>query len=80
MCLNTGTNAYGYLKSEHEFIDSLGLVLLMRQEDAAIFASVEVIPEIDDSIDIDIRPEDVEMSTFRSSGRADSMLTRLTLQ
>ncbi len=64
-----GTNAYGYLKSEH------GVHRLVRISpfDAAgrrhtSFASVEVIPEIDDSIDIDIRPEDVEMSTFRSSG------------
>lgn len=64
-----GQNAYGYLRGEH------GVHRLVRISpfDAAgrrhtSFASVEVIPEIDDSIDIDIRPEDVEMSTFRSSG------------
>ena len=33
------------------------------------FAAVEVIPEItDDSKDVDIRPEDIEMQVFRSSG------------
>ena len=32
------------------------------------FASLEVIPEIDDSIHVDIAPEDIKMDVFRSSG------------
>lgn len=32
------------------------------------FAAVEVIPEIDDSIKIDISPEEIEMDVFRASG------------
>lgn len=64
-----GDNAYGYLKSEH------GVHRLVRISpfDAAgrrhtSFASVEIMPEIDDDLEIDIRPEDLEVGTYRSSG------------
>lgn len=64
-----GTNAYGYLKSEH------GVHRLVRISpfDASgrrhtSFASVEVTPELDDSIDIEIRDEDLEITAHRSSG------------
>lgn len=64
-----GDNAYGFLKSEH------GVHRLVRISpfDAAgrrhtSFVSVEVMPEIDDEIEIDIRPEDLEIGTYRSSG------------
>ena len=65
----SGLNAYGFLKSEH------GVHRLVRISpfDAAgrrhtSFSSVEVMPEIDDNIEIDIRPEDLEIGTYRSSG------------
>lgn len=65
----SGMYAYGFLKSEH------GVHRLVRISpfDAAgrrhtSFSSVEVMPEIDDSIEIDIRPEDLEVGTYRSSG------------
>ncbi|MBQ2664602.1 MAG: peptide chain release factor 2, partial [Clostridia bacterium] len=32
------------------------------------FASVEVMPELDDDVEIDIRPEDIKMEAFRASG------------
>ena len=65
-----GENAYGLLKSEH------GVHRLVRVSpfDAnarrqTSFAAVEVIPEIaDDTKDVDIRPEDIEMQVYRSSG------------
>ncbi len=64
-----GTNAYGYLKSEH------GVHRLVRISpfDASgrrhtSFASVEVTPELDDSVDIEIRDEDLEITAHRSSG------------
>ena len=65
-----GPNAYGMLKSEH------GVHRLVRISpfDAnarrqTSFAAVEVIPEItDDSKDVEIRPEDIEMQVYRSSG------------
>ena len=64
-----GINAYGFLKSEH------GVHRLVRISpfDSAgrrhtSFASIEVMPEIDQTIEIDIRPEDLEVGTYRSSG------------
>ncbi len=64
-----GTNAYGYLKSEagvHRLVrispfDSSG-----RRHTS--FASLEVMPEIDDDIQIEIRPEDLRIDVYRSSG------------
>lgn len=65
----TGENAYGYLKAEK------GVHRLVRispfnsaGKRMTSFASVEVMPELDDSIEIDIRPEDIQMDVFRSSG------------
>ena len=64
-----GEKAYGYLKGEN------GVHRLVRVSpfDASgrrhtSFASLEVIPEIDDSIQVDIAPEDIKMDVFRSSG------------
>ena len=64
-----GENAYGYLKSEH------GVHRLVRVSpfDASgrrqtSFAALEVTPEIDDSAEVDIRPEDLKVDTYRSSG------------
>jgi len=64
-----GTNAYGFLKSEN------GVHRLVRVSpfDAAgrrqtSFAAVEVIPEITDDVEVEIRPDDIEMQVFRSSG------------
>ena len=64
-----GENAYGYLKNEkgvHRVVrispfDSSG-----RRHTS--FASLDVIPEIDDNITVDINPEDLRIDTFRSSG------------
>ncbi len=64
-----GENAYGYLKSEsgvHRLVrvspfDSSG-----RRHTS--FASLEVMPEIDNTIEIDIRPEDIKMDVYRASG------------
>lgn len=64
-----GENAYGYLKSEagvHRLVrvspfDSAG-----RRHTS--FSSLEVMPEIDDDIKIDIAPEDIKMDVYRASG------------
>ena len=64
-----GENAYGFLKSEH------GIHRLVRVSpfDAAgrrhtSFAAVEVMPEISDDKEIELRDEDIKMDVFRSSG------------
>lgn len=64
-----GPNAYGYLKSEkgvHRLVrispfDSSG-----RRHTS--FASVDIAPEIDDDVIIDINPDDLRVDTYRSSG------------
>lgn len=64
-----GINAYGYLKTErgvHRLVrispfDSSG-----RRHTS--FASLDVMPEVDESVEIEILPEDIRIDTFRSSG------------
>lgn len=64
-----GHNAYGYLKAEkgvHRLVrispfDSSG-----RRHTS--FVSCDVVPEIDDTIEIDIRTEDLKIDTYRASG------------
>lgn len=64
-----GKNAYGYMKSEagvHRLVrvspfDSSG-----RRHTS--FASLEVMPEIDDNMDVEIKDEDLKVDTYRSSG------------
>ena len=64
-----GHNAYGFLRSEN------GVHRLVRVSpfDASgrrhtSFASLEVMPELDDAITVEIKPEDIKMEVFRSSG------------
>ena len=67
--LISGENAYGYLKCE------MGVHRLVRISpfDAGgrrhtSFASLEVLPEITDDIEIEINPSDLRVDTYRSSG------------
>lgn len=64
-----GINAYGYLKAEK------GIHRLVRispfnsaGKRMTSFASVEVMPELDDDVEIDINPADIKMDTYRASG------------
>ncbi len=64
-----GDNAYGYMKSEsgvHRLVRISPFDASGRRHTS--FAALEVMPEIDDSIEVDIRPEDIEMEVYRSSG------------
>lgn len=64
-----GENAYGYLKSEK------GVHRLVRispfdanKKRHTSFASIDVMPEIDDSIEININPQELRIDTYRASG------------
>ncbi|MCD7799589.1 MAG: peptide chain release factor 2, partial [Ruminococcus sp.] len=64
-----GENAYGFLKSEagvHRLVRISPFDASGRRHTS--FAAVEVMPEIDDTIEVDIRPEDLKIDTYRSSG------------
>jgi len=65
----TGAHAYGWLQSEH------GVHRLVRLSpfDAAhrrhtSFASVDVIPDLGDEVEVEIDPEDLRIDTFRAGG------------
>ncbi len=65
----SGLNAYGYLKSEkgvHRLVRISPFDASGRRHTS--FASIEVMPEIDDDVEINIRPEDLKVDTYRSSG------------
>ena len=64
-----GENAYGYLKAE------MGVHRLVRISPFdsggrrhTSFASLEVIPEIEDDVDLYINPDDIKMDVYRASG------------
>lgn len=65
----TGLNAYGYLKSEH------GVHRLVRispfnaaGKRQTSFVSCDVMPDIEDNIDIEIKADDIRIDTYRASG------------
>ncbi len=67
--LVSGENAYGYLKAEkgvHRLVRISPFDANARRHTS--FASLEVMPEIDEAPDIVIRPEDLKIDTYRSSG------------
>ena len=64
-----GENAYGYMKSEngvHRLVRCSPFDASGRRHTS--FASLEVMPEIDDTIEIDLNMDDVKMDVYRASG------------
>lgn len=64
-----GEYAYGYLRGEqgvHRLVRISPFDSAKRRHTS--FASVEVMPVLPDSVEIEIRPEDLKLDTFRSSG------------
>jgi len=65
----TGPYAYGYLKAEagvHRLVRISPFDSNSRRHTS--FASVFVLPEIDDSIEVEVNPADIRIDTFRASG------------
>jgi peptide chain release factor 2 len=64
-----GPYAYGYFRSEkgiHRLVRISPFDSNKRRHTS--FASLEVIPEIDDDTEVEIRPEDLKVDTYRASG------------
>lgn len=64
-----GENAYGYMKCEkgvHRLVRISPFDAGGRRHTS--FASLEVLPEITDDIELDINPEDIKMDVYRASG------------
>ena len=64
-----GENAYGYLKSEkgvHRLVRISPFNANGKRQTS--FASCDVMPEIEEDVDVEIRDEDIRIDTYRSSG------------
>ncbi len=64
-----GENAYGYLKGEagvHRLVRISPFDAAGRRHTS--FSSLEVMPEIDEDLSVEINPEDIKMEVFRASG------------
>ncbi|SCY19414.1 bacterial peptide chain release factor 2 (bRF-2) [Pseudobutyrivibrio sp. AR14] len=64
-----GENAYGYLKSEkgiHRLVRISPFNAQGKRQTS--FASCDVMPEIEEDVDVEIKDEDIRIDTYRSSG------------
>ena len=72
-----GEHAYGYLKGEagvHRLVRISPYDAARRRHTS--FASVDVYPEIDDTVEIEIQDKDLRIDTFRSSGAGGQHVNR----
>ena len=67
--MSSGHNVYGYLKAEkgvHRLVRISPFDANARRHTS--FAACDVMPEIDDNVEIDINPVDLRVDTYRASG------------
>ena len=72
-----GESAYGYLKSEkgvHRLVRISPFDSAKRRHTS--FASVDASPDLPDDVEVEIRPEDLKMDTFRASGAGGQYVNR----
>ena len=72
-----GENAYGFLKSErgvHRLVRISPFDSAHRRHTS--FASVLVSPEFSDDVDVEVKPEDLKVDTFRASGAGGQYVNR----
>ena len=72
-----GEKAYGYLKGEqgvHRLIRISPFDSNARRHTS--FCAVTIVPQIDKDIDIEIRPEDIRVDTYRSSGAGGQYINK----
>ncbi len=72
-----GDHAYGYLRSErgiHRLVRISPFDANARRHTS--FAAVDVMPEVDDDIDIEVRDEDLRVDTYRAGGAGGQHVNR----